>query len=87
MNKFFGKYNGTNNKKEDSRGNDKVTNTFVPAVFFQTSLRFLQTIVPINTRVNCSSLTGAAALDVPSRQITRRKQFNELAGKKNVKNC
>lgn len=31
-----------NNKKEDPRGNDEVTNTFVPAVFFQTSLRFPQ---------------------------------------------
>jgi len=46
-----------NYKKEDSRGNDEETNTFVPAVFFPTSLRFLQMIVPINTRVNCSSLT------------------------------
>jgi len=46
-----------NNKEKDSRGNDEVTNTFVPAVFFQTSLRFPQTIVPINTRrANCSSL-------------------------------
>jgi len=49
-----------NNKEKDSRGNDEVTNTFVPTVFFQTSLRFPQTIVPINTRrANCSSLTGA----------------------------
>lgn len=58
--KFFRNCDGMNNKKKDSRRNDEVTNTFVPAVFLQTSLRFPQTIVPINTRrANCSSLTGA----------------------------
>lgn len=58
--KFFRNCDGINNKKKDACRNDEVTNTFVPAVFLQTSLRFPQTIVPINTRrANCSSLTGA----------------------------
>jgi hypothetical protein len=76
-------HNGVREKKS-FRGNDIVSNTFVSAVSFQASLRFLQAILQtINTqRANCSSLTDARCSD----KLRGEKQSDGLAEKENAIN-